>query len=146
MEILESLKQLKVLLKAQQFALTGSFVVNKIGLCDSYSDIDIVLVNPDKETINVLSELQEKFPKNDSINTYKSESIYKFTYNELKIDAIISNHILDSELTYGEFIISPIDEIVSAKKYYKSPKHMFQLMKWRDAIISFEEIRSFIEH
>lgn len=145
MEILESLEQLRVLLKAKQFALTGSFVASKLGLCDKFSDIDIILVSPEPETLKTLKDLEEKFPKNNFVNNYPDNGrIYKFMYNELKIDVFVIDKELDEKLTYAGFIISPINEMVKAKKSYKSPKQMLQLVQWRNKIISHDEIQSFI--
>lgn len=145
MEILKTLEQLRVLLKARQFVLTGSYVANKLGLCGDFSDIDIILVSPEPETLKTLKELEEKFPKNNLVNNYPDNGrIYKFTYNELKIDVFVIDKEFDEKLTYAGFIISPINEIVKAKKSYKSPKQVLQLVQWRNEIISNNEIQSFI--
>lgn len=145
MNDLETLRQLKVLLRAKQFVLTGSFVAHKLGLCDNYSDIDIILVSPEPETLKTLKELEEKFPKNNFVNNYPDNGrIYKFTYNELKIDVFIIDKEFDEKLTYAEFIISPVRDIVKAKKSYKSAKQMLQLIRWRNAIVSDSEIKAFI--
>lgn len=130
METLQTLEQLRVLLKAKQFVLTGSFVTHKLGLCNNYSDIDIILVSPEPETLTLLKELEEKFPKNSNIVCcYSNTDLYKFKYNDLKIDVFITNNKFDEELKYAGFVISPLNEIIKAKKSYNSPKQIFQLIK-----------------
>lgn len=143
---LETLDQLRTIFSAEQFILTGSFVANVLGLTNKEPrDIDILLVNPTKETIEKLKEYEEKFPKKKK-GEYKTDKMFQIFYSDMNIDFFITDEKSDMKLNYCGFQISTVDKIVKAKKLYESPKHVFQLLKWRSDIISDIELDRYIRN
>jgi hypothetical protein len=60
----ESIKQLKVTFGAEDFILTGSYVLAQYGLkrIEDVNDIDIILVKPDISTLKFLNNMMKEFP------------------------------------------------------------------------------------
>jgi len=134
-----TIDQLRTIFTSEQFYLTGSLVANILGVATKEPrDIDIVLVNPTNETINKLKEFQEKYPRKGK-REYEKSNLYQINYNNLNIDLFIEANKIDEKLTFNGFIIAPINEMVKEKKSYRSPKHIMQLMNWRNNIISDDE-------
>jgi hypothetical protein len=64
MKLEETISNLKTMLPAQDFILTGSFVLAKYGLrsWDSVQDLDIILVKPEVSTIEMINRYMTDFP------------------------------------------------------------------------------------
>jgi len=64
MKLEDTISDLKLILPAQDFILTGSFVLAKYGLrpWDTVADLDIILVKPEITTIEMLNRLMKERP------------------------------------------------------------------------------------
>ena len=64
MKLDETILNLKTMFPAKDFIVTGSFVLAKYGLVswDSIADLDIILVNPETSTIELLNRYMKDFP------------------------------------------------------------------------------------
>ena len=140
----KTLEQLKTIFSAEQFILTGSVAVSFLGFKNikASKDIDILLYNPTTECMDKLKEFQDKFPRTNK-SGYDNPNMFQFLYNDINFDVFITKEKYDESLTYKNIIISSIDKIALVKKGYNSPKHIFQLMNWRNQIISDIEINKF---
>ena len=141
---IKTLEQLKAIFTAEQFVITGSTAVRLLGFKtkNGSKDIDIVLYNPTDSCRAKLKEFQEQFPA-DRTNSYTGVDFFQFVYNDIKFDIFIDAERQKTDLSYKGFLISTMDALVRAKKSYSSPKHIFQMMNWRDQIISDADLTNF---
>jgi len=131
----------KKLLTCEQFIITGSYALNQLGLTESVGDLDIILVNPDKTSIDVLNKLKE--PTN---NEYPSTEYFRVIMDNIKIDFYIRNKILPTiELANGLVISMPKD-IVKAKKSYGRLKDTLQLMAISEIFYTPKDLEKAIEN
>ena len=117
---MQIIKELKALFPAQQFVLTGSRVIVVQGLEKVAGDIDIILVNPAIETIELLQRIAIK----------RKPNFYQIRYAGKKADIWISDKPEDPLLQYDGIIISTVIDIITAKKSYSRLKDILQLRKW----------------
>ena len=54
--------KLRTMLPAQDFIVTGSYVLSQYGLMNQVDDIDIILVKPEPSTIEMINRFMKDFP------------------------------------------------------------------------------------
>lgn len=125
MQLENIISNLKTMLPAQDFILTGSFVLAKYGLrsWDSVNDLDIILVKPENNTIEMINQYMKDFPapstaqcnpliipaeddvttKEDSpdkkamfVKATKSTTLSIFMFDGVKVDIYIENGFNES--------------------------------------------------
>jgi len=58
----DTILKLKTMLPAQDFIVTGSYVLSQYGLMNQVDDIDIILVKPEPSTIEMINRFMKDFP------------------------------------------------------------------------------------
>ena len=140
---LEDLKQLRTIFTAKQFVVGGSLALKWIGFETCPKDVDIFLTGATEDTVKKLKEFEESFPVTNK-SSYKKDNHYQFMYNGVKYDFFVINFDFDEKLTYNGFIINKVDRIIEAKKSYQSDKHMVQLLRLRNQVITDTEFNKFV--
>lgn len=142
----EAIKHFKALLPCQQFVVTGSYALQKMGLISegvgSVNDLDIILVNPTEEAVSILTRLAEESPAETQFNYPKKGIILKF--NGTKIDFFFEAQVIATDLMVDGVFISPADRIVAAKKSYNRDKDWYQLRKMSRIFFKPEEFTNYL--
>lgn len=141
MKNLEIIKHYQTIFSCEQFILTGSTALKLHGLVDSSSDIDIILIKPSEECINILEKLEEK---SNLKKNYPSTNFFMFYHEGVKIDVFIENEKIEC-CTFDDILISPIKKIIDAKKKMARLKDIAQLRKIAASIITDKETLKFID-
>lgn len=138
-----TIEQLKALLPCEKFVITGSFALSLMGLCDpeKVGDIDIILVNPTEESLNICDRLQTQNPAKTKGYT---NLMFIFMHNTHVVNIFISKKE-DTELEYNGTSISKISGIVSAKKSYGRMKDWLQLRKLAKFFFTQSEFDKFLD-
>lgn len=141
------IKHYQTILQAEQFVITGSLAMSFMGLVESkkVGDIDIILVNPTAETVELLKRLSESQPARTKVSEYKGESMFIFQHDEVKIDVFIEKIKIETELIVDGFSISPINKIIEAKKGHNRPKDWIQLMKLSKVFFNKNDFNKYVE-
>lgn len=130
MKHLQTIKHYKTLLLCEQFLLTGSQALFCYGLVEEekVGDLDILLINPTGEALNILSRLQESSPARTKPSD-GGEVSYIFQHGDVKVDIFISKEKIQNVLQFEGIDLNPIKNIVNAKKKANRAKDWFQLRK-----------------
>lgn len=120
------IKNLHTLLPCDQFIVTGSAALHYMGLVDTPSDLDIILVSPTDEAKNILERLQRDNPAKTKPFSGGNVS-YIFMQDGVKVDIFIEKATIDTELTVDGVQISKIDRIINQKKKTNRLKDWAQL-------------------
>lgn len=140
-KLMKTAECLKIMLPAEDFAVCGSVAVSLMGIKCNCKDLDLILVNPKPTTLEILKDLQTKYPVKTK-SEYPNENLYRFVYDEVDVDVFISKSPVDSMLTYGESLkVTTLTYIVSEKLKLNRPKDYIQLKKWADQIMSSEKLK-----
>jgi hypothetical protein len=155
MKLDETIATLKTMLPADDFILTGSYVLAKYGLVswDKVADLDIILVKPNPETIDTLNRFMKDFPAPSTarlkalpvptpeIEEVKEKPVGKFAkfgiatpsklqaiflYNKVKIDVFIEDNFSETTLLIDGIKHATIPHILNAKKMYGRMKDWMQ--------------------
>lgn len=137
--------KLKTLLPAENFIVTGSYVLSLFGLYGASNDLDIILVNPTDATKDALNRLMKDFPAKTTIKIPKDKTdedeveVKKptkkvmadcyaiFMYDQVKVDVFIETKSTRPFITIDDINYSTIKDIVDAKKGYNRMKDWLQL-------------------
>lgn len=140
----EAINHFKALLQCEQFIVTGSYALQKMGLISegAVGDLDIILVNPTEEAINILARLAEESPVETQFNYPKKGIILKF--NGAKIDFFFETQAIVTDLTVDGVLISPVNRIIDAKKSYNRDKDWYQLRKMSRIFFKQEEFETYL--
>ena len=142
----EAIKHFKTLLQCEQFVVTGSYALQKMGLISkgigTVGDLDIILVNPTEEAINILTRLAEESPAETQFHYLKKGIILKF--NGTKIDFFFETQAIVTDLTVDGVLISPVNRIIDAKKSYNRDKDWHQLRKMSRIFFKQEEFETYL--
>jgi len=124
----ETIGKLKLILPCEQFIITGSYALVLYGIIklSDTNDIDIILVNPEPSTIEMLKKFMEKYPAKTSPNETSSVK-YIFMFDDIKIDVFFETKKIITGLVTENYTISSVNDIVQAKKSYNRPKDWMQL-------------------
>lgn len=134
MKELEIIKHYQKVFDCEQFILTGSTALKYHGLVMSSNDIDIILVNPTNSCLAVLDKLA---PIGEKKKDYANARIFK--HDEVKIDVFIDSAKLDC-CSYDGINLSPVRDIIQAKKRIGRLKDFAQLRNIASSIITDKEI------
>lgn len=139
-----ALKAVVNMAKCDSIILTGSYALYKMGLTESSNDIDIVLVNPDKATKDLLLFWQNEFPAETKAS--KNTAVYAiFKLNGVKIDVfVVDKSNVQTIKTDSGYEIESVKSIVSAKKSYRRLKDYLQLKKIAESIFKQSELDDYL--
>jgi hypothetical protein len=130
----------KKLLPCEQFAVTGGYALQRIGLKDKSDDIDIILVNPKEEAKSTLRRLMEEYPAEST----GSENLAIFMHGKIKIDVFSEKQKIET-LSVDGFEISTVKRIFEAKKRMSRPKDWIQLLNISRRIITEQEFYNHVD-
>lgn len=142
------IKHYQTLLPCEQFVVTGSLAMSYMGLVDrkDVGDIDIILVNPTEESINILKRLAADQPAKTKAPEYKGESMFIFQHEETKIDIFILKTPIETKMKVEGFWISPLQRILQSKKEHNRPKDWIQMMKISRKIFNEKEFDTYVQN
>lgn len=113
--------------KADRIIVTGSTAFYKMGLMQDVGDLDIILVNPDKVTKDILLFWQMAFPASTKAPE-NSELFSIFTLHKTKVDIFIQKDFQERTIPTGRgYEIATVKHIVKAKMSYTRLKDWLQL-------------------
>lgn len=145
--IKKAIAHFKKLLECEQFVITGSVAFKLLGLTNICpSDLDVVLVTPTKETIDILKRLQIDDKPNP--NYPDSDNQFRVKYDDLNVDFFIQ-HIEEPVIIVADdgalFSVSKPMKIIRAKKKYKSNlKQLLQRKSIAELFFQPHELQDFI--
>jgi hypothetical protein len=149
MEKLKIAHHFKLVLPAEDFILTGTFALQKLGFDVKVKDLDIILVNPKKSTLETLETLEKANPPKNLMNypvPIENKKIFRFIHDGIEVDVFIYNGILLTETqTQCGLKLALFNHIVKAKKELGRPKDIIQLLKLSKDIITDEEFNSYLK-
>jgi hypothetical protein len=120
--------------KADRIIVTGSTALYKMGLVQDVGDLDIILVNPDKVTMDILLFWQKGFPARTKAPE-NSELFSIFTLHKTKVDIFIQKDFQERTIpTNRGYEIATVKHIVKAKMIYKRLKDWLQLRQIASSI------------
>jgi predicted nucleotidyltransferase len=134
----------KGIIKAEKFILTGSTVLHLHGLLKKEpKDIDIIVVNPDQLSIEILKRLQET--TNPNFNHYDG-TMFQIKHEATKVDFFIVNELKEKTLELKDGIeMSLVMPIIKAKKSYSRDKDVLDLMSMAKNIYSNNELNLYVD-
>jgi hypothetical protein len=121
----EVLDELKSLIKAEQFVVTGSYALQELGLYDKkVKDLDVLIYKPDEVSLEVLERLKTKEHNDD----YPDSKVhFKCRLRDTDIDIWITDKLQSTiTLSNGLSLAKPF-EIAKAKVGYLRLKDVVQL-------------------
>jgi hypothetical protein len=138
----------KTVLPAEDFLLTGSFALSKLGLKVKSKDLDLMLVKPKESTLQVLRDLEKENPPKNLINypvSLKNRQLFRFMYEGTEVDVFIYHHSVPSDVqTKCGLKLASIQHIIKAKKDLNRPKDILQLMSLSKSIINDTEVNEYL--
>jgi hypothetical protein len=148
MDKLKIAHHLKLVLPAEDFILTGTLALHKMGFGLKPKDLDIILVNPKQSTIDILDALETENPPKNLIKyptPLEYKTIFRFTYDDVEIDVFIhKNQIITETQTQCGLKLASLKHIIEAKKAFGRPKDMLQLLKLSRSIINETEFNNYV--
>ena len=85
--MLNTLLLLKTTLPAQDFIVTGSYVLQQYGLMSNVADLDIILVKPEPSTIETINRFMKEFTA-PSTAKLKALDIPEKTVEEMEVEEV----------------------------------------------------------
>lgn len=143
MNKLEIYKHYKKLVVAEKFILTGSTVLFLQGLLKKEpGDLDIILINPDGASVEMLKRLRGDHKQNPN---YPDERI-EIHHEGVKIDFFISSSTTEKTFdTTDGITMAKVSSIIQAKKSYKRDKDFLDLMAISSSIFSKNDLISHLK-
>lgn len=137
------LKELKTMFVADKFVVTGSVALAKYKLMpiEKVGDVDIILVNPTKDSIDLAGRMATDFPAKGRPSQIGS-LIACFIKDGKKIE-LFTRKEKESIIIDG-IDYDTIPSIVSAKKKYNRMKDWLQLRKLSRLFFKYEEFTTFL--
>jgi hypothetical protein len=150
MDKLKIAHHFKLVLPAEDFILTGTFALSKIGFDVKVKDLDIILVNPTQSTLEVLESLEKSNPPKNLLNyptTLENKRIFRFIYEGIEVDVFIYKNSVSTNIqTNCGIKVAGLKHIVKAKKDMGRPKDIVQLLNLSRNIITEEEFNSYVKN
>lgn len=145
--IKETIKRYEAILPCQDFIVTGSYVTNLLlGLPKGeIGDLDIILVNPDTTALEALKRLQESLSPELASNPIYPIKMFRIKDSGIKIDFFLESTIREFITLQDGTKVSPILDIVKAKKSYNRMKDWVQLRKMAKLFFIESEFQSFLD-
>jgi hypothetical protein len=168
----DTIANLKTMLPAADFIITGSYVLAKYGLMpwDKIYDIDIILVKPEanavillnnymkdhpapstsklKSTVLVVPETEDRSAERipSKFGKVQSEKALQaiFMFGDTKVDVFIENGFNEPTLLIGDFKHTTVPHIINAKKSYGRMKDWMQCREMSCMFYIEEEFRAAI--
>ena len=137
------LKELKTMFVADKFIVTGSVALAtyKLMQMDKVGDVDILLVNPTKESIDLAGRMATDFPAKVK-PSQNSGFIASFMKDGKKVELFSSKD--EETIVIDGINYSIIPSIVKAKKKYNRVKDWMQLRKISRIFFKEEEFTTFL--
>ena len=142
------IKHYKTLLPATQFVVTGSWSLNLMGLTTKRpKDLDIILVNPTKEAIDILERLQDS----EENVAFKNQGypggnkLYRILHNGIKVDFFIDTRNRPTFKIDGGIEVSKVFDTVQAKKSYGRLKDILQLKMIAEMFYTTKDLDAFVQ-
>ena len=137
------IKHYQTLLPAEQFVITGSLALFYMGLVEkkNVGDIDIILVNPTDESLNILQRLAKEQPAKTKASGIDAVI---FQHENTKVDVFFSKERIQTSLKVGDFEISTADHIIKEKQKVGRIKDWIQLRKISRKLFIQEEFEKFL--
>jgi predicted nucleotidyltransferase len=134
----------KSIIKAEKFVLTGSTVLHLHGLTKKEpQDIDIILVNPDETSIEILKRLQET--TNPNFKHYDG-TMFQIKHEATNVDFFIVSELKEKTLELKDGIeMSLVMPIIKAKKSYSRDKDVLDLMAMAKNIYTNCELFNYLD-
>jgi len=142
------LKELKTMFLADKFVVTGSVALAKYKLMpiDKIGDVDIILVNPAKESIDLANRMATDFPaKGRPSQTGSLIACFMKDGKKVELFGIFGSKEKESIIIDG-IDYDTIPSIVSAKKKYNRVKDWMQLRKMGRMFFKEEEFTTFLNN
>lgn len=122
-QVATNLRMFKAMLPCEQFIVTGSYALNRMGLTNKVHDIDVLLINASveaKDALFNLGQCQESKhlnPPHESKSEYPDERPIRIMHNDVKYDFWTEAEARELVLELNDgFAISQVPGIVAAKK------------------------------
>lgn len=143
MKKLDIYKHYKTLVVADKFILTGSTVLFLQGLLKKEpGDLDIILVNPDQASIEMLKRVRGSHNQNPN---YPDERI-EITHEGVKIDFFVTSSIKEETFdTTDGITMAKVSSIIKAKKSYNRDKDFLDLMVLSKIIFCEEDLKKYLK-
>lgn len=143
MKKLDIYKHYKTLVVADKFILTGSTVLFLQGLLKKEpGDLDIILVNPDHASIEMLKRVRGSHNQNPN---YPDERI-EIHHEGVKIDFFITSSTSQETFdTTDGITMAKVSSILEAKKSYSRDKDVLDLMAISSSIFNKKELISHLK-
>ena len=142
------IKHFMCILDCDKIIITGSYALNKMGLCKSVKDIDIMLINPSAATIEILKKLAHADESKHLLPVDYPDSIdlFRIMFNGKKVDFFTSPMVPSREyLTLDNGItISTVPDIVRAKKACNRLKDILQLRNIAESIYKESDLNTYL--
>lgn len=149
MDKLKIAHHFKLVLPAEDFLLTGTFALQKMGFNIRSKDLDIILVNPKQSTLELLESLEKANPPKNLLDyptPLENKGIFRFIHDGVEVDVFIHRKLTVTETqTQCGLKLAPLNHIVKAKKDLGRPKDMVQLLKLSNDIITDNEFNSYVK-
>lgn len=149
MDKLKIAHHFKLVLPAEDFILTGTFALQKMGFDIRSKDLDIILVNPKQSTLELLETLEKANPPRNLLDyptPLENKGIFRFIHDGVEVDVFVYRKDLPSEIqTQCGLKLASLKHIVKAKKDLGRTKDMVQLLKLSRNIITDEEFNSYVK-
>jgi hypothetical protein len=133
MDKLKIAHHFKLVLRADDFILTGTFALQKLGFDVKVKDLDIILVNPKQSTLETLEALEKANPPKNLLDyptQLENKKIFRFIHDGVGVDVFIySGIVLTETQTQCGLKLASFNHIVKAKKDMGRPKDMIQLFE-----------------
>ena len=139
------IKELKVMFPAREFIITGSFALAKYCMLpmETVKDIDVILMDPTQEALDLAKRMQEEFPAGTSAST-EGDLIAIFSKSGYKIDIFKGRDEPSIEISGINYATIP--HIISAKKRINRMKDWLQLRKMARMFFIQKEFETFLNN
>lgn len=132
------LEEIKNELKSDRLILTGSLVLYELGLIDKSVDLDIILVNPSKKTID---KIEDELGGDDY--RYPYADIKTIWRGGIKVDIFVKDSYPFKTFQLNGYDCTLPSHIISEKRSYRRRKDYFQLWEISNKIWNPEDIKEF---
>lgn len=140
---IEDLKQLRSILPAERFVITGSLALSLHGFDVPVNDIDIILSNPSEAALEQLARLQLEFP---TVTQPYRQDLFMFKWNDTKVDIFINKLPENTKLQWEGFDVASVAHITQAKKEIGRLKDWIQLRNLSRMLCKSEDFRNHINN
>ncbi|MDR0384525.1 MAG: hypothetical protein LBH60_00430 [Prevotellaceae bacterium] len=138
----EIIMHYKTILPCEQFVVTGTYALQRMGLVSDSNDIDIILVNPTDGAEEALKRLTNEYPAKTTPGSCGVMAI--FMHEQTKIDVFKESKKIETLMVDG-FEICTALLIFEAKRKMNRPKDWLQLAKIARSIFKQEDFYRYVD-